>query len=91
MVIGLLPTAVTTGAWAQEFRAADPQREDCSAICSQRHLRPLIAERRSGGGHHAHQLGEENEIIEQTRIGAIGRYAGCPAAAELTERIRRVI
>jgi TRAP-type C4-dicarboxylate transport system substrate-binding protein len=75
MVVGLLLTAVTTSAWAREFRAADTQSEDYPTVEALRYMGGLIAER-SGGRHqirvfHSRQLGEEKETIEQTRIGAI--------------------
>jgi tripartite ATP-independent transporter DctP family solute receptor len=75
MVVGLLLTAVTTSAWAREFRAADTQSEDYPTVEALRYMGSLIAER-SGGRHqtrvfHSRQLGEEKETIEQTRVGAI--------------------
>ena len=75
LVVGLLVTAVTTSAWAREFRAADTQSEDYPTVEALRYMGRLIAER-SGGRHqirvfHSRQLGEEKETIEQTRVGAI--------------------
>ena len=75
MVVGLLLAAVTTSAWAREFRAADTQSEDYPTVEALRYMGRLIAER-SGGRHqirvfHSRQLGEEKETIEQTRVGAI--------------------
>jgi len=75
MVVGLLLAAVTTSAWAREFRAADTQSEDYPTVEALRYMGRLIAER-SGDRHqirvfHSRQLGEEKETIEQTRVGAI--------------------
>ena len=75
MVVGLLLTAVASGALAREFRAADTQSEDYPTVEALRYMGTLIAER-SGGRHqirvfHSRQLGEEKETIEQTRVGAI--------------------
>ncbi|MEI9922933.1 MAG: TRAP transporter substrate-binding protein [Bradyrhizobium sp.] len=75
MVVALLLTGVTRGAWAREFRAADTQNEDYPTVEALRYMGRLIAER-SGGRHqirvfHSRQLGEEKETIEQTRVGAI--------------------
>jgi tripartite ATP-independent transporter DctP family solute receptor len=75
MVVGLLMAAVTTSAWAREFRAADTQSEDYPTVEALRYMGRLIAER-SGDRHqirvfHSRQLGEEKETIEQTRVGAI--------------------
>src|ERR1700709_1434172 len=75
MVVALLLTGVTPGAWAREFRAADTQNEDYPTVQALRYMGRLIAEH-SGGPHqvvvfHLRQLGEEKETIEQTRVGAI--------------------
>ena len=75
MVVGLLLAAVTTSAWARDFRAADTQSEDYPTVEALRYMGRLIAER-SGDRHqirvfHSRQLGEEKETIEQTRVGAI--------------------
>jgi TRAP-type C4-dicarboxylate transport system substrate-binding protein len=75
MVVGLLLTAVTTSAWAREFRAADTQSEDYPTVEALRYMGGLIAER-GGGRHqirvfHSRQLDEEKETIAQTRAGAI--------------------
>jgi TRAP-type C4-dicarboxylate transport system substrate-binding protein len=72
---GLLLMAVTPGAWAREFRAADTQSEDYPTVEALRYMGRLIAER-SVGRHqirvfHSRQLGAEKETIEQTRVGAI--------------------
>lgn len=68
-------SAVATGAFAREFRAADTQNEDYPTVQALRHMGRAIAER-SNGRHqikvfHSHQLGEEKETLEQTRVGAI--------------------
>jgi tripartite ATP-independent transporter DctP family solute receptor len=75
LVVALFLTAVSTSAVAREFRAADTQNEDYPTVQALRYMGSLIAER-SGGRHqirvfHSHQLGEEKETIEQTRVGAI--------------------
>lgn len=74
-VAALSLTAVSTGAGAREFRAADTQSEDYPTVQALSYMGRVIAER-SGGRHqikvfHSHQLGEEKETIEQTRAGAI--------------------
>src|SRR5580693_2698569 len=67
--------AVTTGALAREFRAADTQSEDYPTVQALRYMGRLIDERTSGRLQirvfHSRQLGEEKETIEQTRVGAI--------------------
>jgi tripartite ATP-independent transporter DctP family solute receptor len=75
LVVALFLTAAATGAVAREFRAADTQNEDYPTVQALRYMGGLIAER-TGGRHqirvfHSHQLGEEKETIEQTRVGAI--------------------
>ena len=75
LVVALFLTAAATGAIAREFRAADTQNEDYPTVQALRYMGRLIAER-TGGRHqirvfHSHQLGEEKETIEQTRVGAI--------------------
>jgi len=75
IVVALSLSAVSTSAVAREFRAADTQSEDYPTVQALRHMGRMIAER-SGGRHqirvfHSHQLGEEKETIEQTRVGAI--------------------
>ena len=75
VVLTLLSTAVSTGAVAREFRAADTQSEDYPTVQALRYMGRLVAEK-SGGRHqirvfHSRQLGEEKETIEQTRAGAI--------------------
>jgi tripartite ATP-independent transporter DctP family solute receptor len=75
LVVALFLTVAATGAFAREFRAADTQNEDYPTVQALRYMGGLIAER-TGGRHqirvfHSHQLGEEKETIEQTRVGAI--------------------
>ena len=75
IVVALFLTALSTGAVAREFRAADTQSEDYPTVQALRYMGRLIAER-SAGRHqirvfHSRQLGEEKETIEQTRAGAI--------------------
>jgi tripartite ATP-independent transporter DctP family solute receptor len=75
LVVALFLTAVPTGAFAREFRAADTQSEDYPTVQALYYMGRLIAEK-SGGRlqirvFHSHQLGEEKETIEQTRAGAI--------------------
>lgn len=75
ILVALFLTAASTRAVAREFRAADTQSEDYPTVQALRYMGRLIAER-SGGRlqirvFHSHQLGEEKETIEQTRVGAI--------------------
>jgi tripartite ATP-independent transporter DctP family solute receptor len=75
LLVGLLLMAVTPGAGAREFRAADTQSEDYPTVEALRYMGRLIADH-SAGRHqilvfHSRQLGEEKETIEQTRVGAI--------------------
>ena len=75
LVVALLLTVAATGVFAREFRAADTQNEDYPTVQALRYMGHLIEER-SGGRlqirvFHSHQLGEEKETIEQTRVGAI--------------------
>lgn len=75
LVVALFLTAVSTGVSAREFRAADTQNEDYPTVQALHYMGSLVAER-SGGRHqikvfHSHQLGEEKETLEQTRVGAI--------------------
>src|SRR5258708_13799837 len=75
LVVALFLTAVSTGAVAREFRAADTQSEDYPTVQALHYMGRLIAEN-SGGRlqikvFHSRQLGEEKETIEQTRAGAI--------------------
>jgi tripartite ATP-independent transporter DctP family solute receptor len=75
VVLALLSAAISTGAVAREFRAADTQSENYPTVQALLYMGRLVAEK-SGGRHqirvfHSHQLGEEKETIEQTRAGAI--------------------
>jgi tripartite ATP-independent transporter DctP family solute receptor len=67
--------AVTTGAVAREFRAADTQSMDYPTVQALYYMGRVIAERTGGRDQirvfHSRQLGEEKETIEQTRAGAI--------------------
>ena len=60
---------------AREFRAADIQEENYPTVLALRYMDQLVTQR-TGGRHrirvfHSRQLGEENQTIEQTRVGAI--------------------
>jgi tripartite ATP-independent transporter DctP family solute receptor len=60
---------------AREFRVADTQAEDYPTVQALMYMARLVEER-TGGRHrvrvfHSRQLGEENDTIEQTRVGAI--------------------
>jgi tripartite ATP-independent transporter DctP family solute receptor len=62
-------------AGAREFRAADNQSEDYPTVQALMFMARLVEER-TGGRHrirvfHSRQLGEENDTIEQTRVGAV--------------------
>ena len=75
LVVALLVTAGSTGAFAREFRVADTQNEDYPTVQALRFMGRQISER-SGGRleikvFHSRQLGEEKETLEQTRAGAI--------------------
>ena len=75
LMVALLLTAVSTGAFAREFRAADTQNEDYPTVQALHYMGSLVEER-TGGRHqikvfHSRQLGEEKETLEQTRAGAI--------------------
>ena len=75
LVVTLLCTAVSAGALARDFRAADTQAEEYPTVQALRYMGRLITER-TGGRHHlevfpSRQLGEEKETLEQTRAGAI--------------------
>jgi TRAP-type C4-dicarboxylate transport system substrate-binding protein len=75
LVVALSLTAVSTGAAAREFRAADTQIDDCPIVQAPRYIGGMIAEN-SGGCHqtgvfHSRRLGEEKETIEQARAGAV--------------------
>jgi tripartite ATP-independent transporter DctP family solute receptor len=75
LVVALCLTAASTGVFAREFRAADTQNEDYPTVQALGYLGNMVRER-SGGRlqikvFHSHQLGEEKETLEQTRVGAI--------------------
>jgi TRAP-type C4-dicarboxylate transport system substrate-binding protein len=76
IVVALFLTAVSTGAGAREFRAADTRSEDYPTAQARYDMGWLIAER-SGGRLQirvfSRQRGEKEETIEQTRAGAIER------------------
>ncbi len=60
---------------AREFRAADIQEENYPTVQALRYMDQLVTQS-TGGRHrirvfHSRQLGEENQTIEQTRVGAI--------------------
>ncbi|NVO16841.1 MAG: TRAP transporter substrate-binding protein [Rhodoplanes sp.] len=70
----MLGAAVGPGV-AREFRVADTQVEDYPTVQAVNHMGRLIEEQ-TGGRHrlrvfHSRQLGEEQDTIEQTRVGAI--------------------
>jgi tripartite ATP-independent transporter DctP family solute receptor len=75
LVVALFLTAVSTGVSAREFRAADTQNEDYPTVQALHYMGSLVAERSGGRNQikvfHSHQLGEEKETLEQTRVGAI--------------------
>ena len=75
LVVALLVTGGSTGAFAREFRAADTQSEDYPTVQALRFMGRLVSERTSGRHEvkvfHSRQLGEEKETLEQTRAGAI--------------------
>ena len=75
LVVALFATVAATSAFAREFRAADTQNEDYPTVQALLYMGSMV-EQRSGGRHqikvfHSRQLGEENETLEQTRVGAI--------------------
>jgi TRAP-type C4-dicarboxylate transport system substrate-binding protein len=77
LVVVLSLAAVSTSAFAREFRAADTRNEDYPTVQALLCMGRLVAEQ-SGGRHpirvfHSRQLGEEKETIEQSRAGAIDR------------------
>jgi tripartite ATP-independent transporter DctP family solute receptor len=67
--------AFAAPAAAREFRAADIQEENYPTVQALRYMDQLVTQG-TGGRHrirvfHSRQLGEENQTIEQTRVGAI--------------------
>jgi hypothetical protein len=75
LVLALFLTAASTGVFAREFRAADTRNESYPTVPALHYMGSLIAERTDGRHQikvfHSHQLGEEKETLEQTRVGAI--------------------
>jgi tripartite ATP-independent transporter DctP family solute receptor len=74
LVLAMTVAAVPTAS-AREFRAADIQEENYPTVQALRFMDQLVSER-TGGRHrirvfHSRTLGEENQTIEQTRVGAI--------------------
>ena len=74
-VFALGALAFAAPATAREFRAADIQEENYPTVLALRYMDQLVTQR-TGGRHrirvfHSRQLGEENQTIEQTRVGAI--------------------
>src|SRR5438034_7688582 len=67
--------ALASAAGAREFRVADIQEESYPTVQALRYLDQLVTQRTSGRHRirvfHSRQLGEENQTIEQTRVGAI--------------------
>jgi tripartite ATP-independent transporter DctP family solute receptor len=67
--------AAAPAARAREFRVADTQLENYPTVQALMFMGRNVAERTGGRHHlrvfHSHQLGEEKETIEQTRVGAI--------------------
>src|SRR5258708_14271271 len=62
-------------AGAREFRVADTQSEDYPTVRALMFMARLVEER-TGGRHHirvfpSRQLGEENDPIQQTRVGPL--------------------
>src|SRR5882672_121029 len=74
-LVAALILYMTAAGAAREFRAADTQVADYPTVRAIVRMGELI-ETRTNGRHrirvfHSHQLGEEKETIEQTRVGAI--------------------
>ena len=74
-VFALSAVAFDAPAGAREFRAADIQEENYPTVLALRYMDQLVTQG-TGGRHrirvfHSRQLGEENQTIEQTRVGAI--------------------
>src|SRR5499426_1512119 len=67
--------ALSSPATAREFRVADIQEENYPTVQALRYLDQLVTQRTNGRHRirvfHSRQLGEENQTIEQTRVGAI--------------------
>jgi len=76
LVAGLCGAVALAGpAGAREFRVADIQEENYPTVQALRYLDQLVTQRTNGRHRirvfHSRQLGEENQTIEQTRVGAI--------------------
>jgi len=76
LVAGLCSAlAFANPATAREFRVADIQEESYPTVQALRYLDQLVTQRTNGRHRirvfHSRQLGEENQTIEQTRVGAI--------------------
>jgi tripartite ATP-independent transporter DctP family solute receptor len=76
LVAGLCGAVALAGpADAREFRVADIQEENYPTVQALRYLDQLVTQRTNGRHRirvfHSRQLGEENQTIEQTRVGAI--------------------
>jgi len=69
------PFVLSSPAAAREFRVADIQEENYPTVQALRYLDQLVTQRTNGRHRirvfHSRQLGEENQTIEQTRVGAI--------------------
>src|SRR5262249_44492667 len=67
--------ALSVPAQAREFRVADIQEENYPTVQALRNMDQLVSQRTNGRHRirvfHSRQLGEENQTIEQTRVGAI--------------------
>jgi tripartite ATP-independent transporter DctP family solute receptor len=75
ILLTLAAVMAAPAANAREFRAADNQVESYPTVQALIHMGRLVAER-TGGRHtvrvfHSRQLGEEEQTIEQTRVGVI--------------------
>lgn len=76
MILWMLAAVMAAPAvTAREFRAADNQVESYPTVQALIHMGRLVAQR-TGGRHtiqvfHSRQLGEEEQTIEQTRVGVI--------------------
>jgi len=75
IVWSVASSALAGPALAREFRAADNQVADYPTVLAIEHMSRLVHERTNGRHSirvfHSGQLGEENETIKQTRVGAI--------------------
>ncbi len=75
VLLATFTAAFAVPAQAREFRAADNQVADYPTVQAIEHMNRLVRERTNGRHSvrvfHSGQLGEENETIKQTRVGAI--------------------